>query len=51
MSAAGEIRRRDLPRVLRVSQDTLDRMTDDEKWQWLGRALEAEQSIGAQGVL
>ena len=45
------MKRRDLPRVLRVSQDTIDRMSDAEKWQWLGQAIEAEQSIGAQGVL
>jgi len=48
---SAEPRRRSLPRVLRVSQDTLDRMTDAEKWQWLGQAIEAEQSIGRQGVL
>lgn len=50
MSAA-EARRRDLPRVLRVSQDALDRMSDAEKWTWLGQAIEAERGIGAQGVL
>ena len=48
---AGEPRRRDLPRVLRYSQERLDRMTDDEKWAWLGQAIEAEQMIGRQGVI
>lgn len=48
---AGEIRRRDLPRVLRYTQERLDRMSDDEKWSWLRQAIEAEQSIGRQGVL
>lgn len=48
---SAEPRRRSLPRVLRVSQDTIDRMSDTEKWQWLGQAIEAEQSIDAQGVL
>jgi len=48
---SAERSRRTLPRVLRVSQDTLDRMTDAEKWQWLGQAIEAEQMLDAQGVL
>lgn len=48
---AGERSRRSLPRVLRVSQDTLDRMSDDEKWAWLGQAITAEQMIRRQGVL
>jgi len=26
-------------------------MTDAEKWQWLGQAIEAEQMLDAQGVL
>lgn len=48
---SAEIRRRDLPRVLRTTQDTLDRMSDDEKWAWLKQAIDAEHHLGAQGVL
>ena len=48
---AGDVGRRSLPRVLRVSQDTLDRMSDDEKFAWFRDAVEAEQSIQRQGVL